>query len=477
MSAPTRLSRLLSALLAVTWLLALSGCGIGPRAAWSPDGRRIALDLDGKLRIFDVRGERFATLDTGDRWVVNPVFSPDGSRIAYYAIASEVQHPGANDESRAAQSVDLWLRDLGTQRERQLVSGVAVPRGYDSQSTDSQAPTNALHPPEEVADQIRGSKLAWSPDGQRLLYTREEVRTRMASGHEAVRRNGTQEDAKDFLEVVHLSSGRVTRLERPGRKLEFGAWLPDGNHVLCVRPADPEINNRGRRAVSVVAVATDGTGEREVAHVAVDADTLGGQIAPWSAGRGTLLVSRPRKGGTAMDLIEVPFHGGSPRVLCLRIQIFNPIIFSADGRALVYLGGGKDEHAVVYRGAPFTGKTILDSFPSQGKSAPGGVEGVMLFPVISPDGSVVALPLVHPGLGRQELRVYQVESGIARIYPIRDGTLLKAAAASPKSPGPRPGRSLSLSSWLALGLGATLLGFGLRVMARLLVQARARSRS
>src|SRR5438874_3983339 len=97
-------------------LFSLAGC-IGPNAFWSPNGKAIALDFDGKLRLFNVASGRFATVDAGDRAVVNPTFSPDGARIAYYAITAESD----NRNERA----DFCVRDLTTNREREVAHTVA----------------------------------------------------------------------------------------------------------------------------------------------------------------------------------------------------------------------------------------------------------------------------------------------------------------------------------------------------------------
>lgn len=78
--------RIVGLCLGAPCLFSLGGC-IGPNAFWSPNGRAIALDVDGKLRLFNVASGKFARVDTGDRGVLQPTFSPDGRRLAYYAGA------------------------------------------------------------------------------------------------------------------------------------------------------------------------------------------------------------------------------------------------------------------------------------------------------------------------------------------------------------------------------------------------------
>ena len=46
----------------------------------------VVRDLDGKLRMFNVRSGEFATIERSG-WIVNPTFSPDGRSIAFFAPA------------------------------------------------------------------------------------------------------------------------------------------------------------------------------------------------------------------------------------------------------------------------------------------------------------------------------------------------------------------------------------------------------
>src|SRR5438093_5541920 len=100
-----------TALLAITALLIplLAGCR---STFWSPDGKSLALDVGGKLRLFDLATKQFRALDAGGRYVVNPTFSPDGKTLAYYGITSKGGKP---------QGVDLWVRDLSSNKERKLL--------------------------------------------------------------------------------------------------------------------------------------------------------------------------------------------------------------------------------------------------------------------------------------------------------------------------------------------------------------------
>ena len=69
-------------LMATLGLFVLAGCD---SAFWSPDGKSLALDVHGKLRLFNVETKKFTSFNSGGRYVINPTFSPDGKTLAYYA--------------------------------------------------------------------------------------------------------------------------------------------------------------------------------------------------------------------------------------------------------------------------------------------------------------------------------------------------------------------------------------------------------
>src|ERR1051326_2900194 len=103
-----------AACLATLLLPLLAGCR---STFWSPDGKAIALDVGGKLRLFDLGTKGFRALDTGGRYVVNPTYSPDGKMIGYYGITSKAGKP---------EGVDLWVRDLAANKERKISSGMVA---------------------------------------------------------------------------------------------------------------------------------------------------------------------------------------------------------------------------------------------------------------------------------------------------------------------------------------------------------------
>jgi Tol biopolymer transport system component/imidazolonepropionase-like amidohydrolase len=168
----------------------------------SPDGSKVAFVALGDLWVMSASGgEAPPEQLTNDAFVeAHPAWSPDGSQLAF--------------SSDRGGSMDLWVRDLRTGRDRRISS--------------------------------RGTSAAWSPDGTRIAYLDPESR----------------------LHIVDVASGEARqaheRLFEPGRP----SWSPDGravvmsalrpyssrfregtNQVLWV-PVEPEPSQTGRGALA-----------------------------------------------------------------------------------------------------------------------------------------------------------------------------------------------------------------------------------
>ncbi|MDH4065484.1 MAG: amidohydrolase, partial [Acidobacteriota bacterium] len=132
----------------------------------SPDGSRVAFAALGDLWVMSASGgEAVPERLTQDAFVeMNPSWSPDGTQLAF--------------SSDRGGSMDLWVRDLRSGRDRRVVPG--------------------------------GQSPSWSPDGSRLAFL----------------------DARSRLLVVHVASGEERqvheRLNEPGRP----SWSPDGRAVV-----------------------------------------------------------------------------------------------------------------------------------------------------------------------------------------------------------------------------------------------------
>ncbi len=140
----------------------------------SPDGETILFDLLGDLYIVPRSGGSATRLTSGMALDLQPVFSPDGSRILFVSDRSGNEN--------------LWMVDADGSNPRP----VTTERG-DFHFDDPE----------------------WSPDGEYVLVRRDE------SGSPNARR-------KPWL--IHLSGGRGMELDEEAEGLGF-RWGPNGRHV------------------------------------------------------------------------------------------------------------------------------------------------------------------------------------------------------------------------------------------------------
>jgi TolB protein len=217
---------------------------------WSPDGSRIAFfsTRDGNEEIYVVdlesgRLDRLTTHPAADR---NPAWSPDGRLLAF-------------DSERTGRST-LWLTSVdGT------VDGGALPRRV----------TAAEGQHEKIP--------AWSPDGRWLAFSaRERGPWRVA----AVRLDGTESrvvasaagdcrpdfspdgasvtfvstraDGKGDLWTVPFDGGEPRRLTTTDALYDYHpSWSPDGRHLAFAAGPDKE-------RYKLFVIAADGTGRRQI---------------------------------------------------------------------------------------------------------------------------------------------------------------------------------------------------------------------
>ncbi|MFE4514452.1 amidohydrolase, partial [Kitasatospora sp. NPDC056783] len=174
--------------------------------ALSPDGERLIVEVQGVLWGLPRAGGTATALTTPELEPTRPVWSPDGSTVAFCAYRGGGFH--------------LWAMAPDGSDLRQLTSGPWDDRG-----------------------------VSWSPDGRRLAFSSERAGDAVAGGSYDVW-------------TVEVATGRLTRLtDRAGAEDHDPSWHPAGDRVLFVR-ADAA---GGRTIASVPATGGPVTVERTVA--------------------------------------------------------------------------------------------------------------------------------------------------------------------------------------------------------------------
>lgn len=265
-------------------------------------------DLESR-RVTTVLPERFVTDSSGTSVPViydEPELSPDGTRIAL--------------------STD---RDGGPQ----LVEALAVV------NRDGSAFRRITSPPVSATQYSLDVSPSWSPQGDRILFTRITVTTPS---------DPTAKETVDTgLFVVPAAGGTATPLA--GAQDGYTAdWSPDGSRIVFVALADPAVDDSGPLHV----VNADGTG-RTALGTAVGGDCTPstatcGYSPSWSPDGSTIAFAKVTQRDTdrvrAQDTTQiatVPAGGGSARILAATRPSSAPTVaeypdWTPDGESIVY---------------------------------------------------------------------------------------------------------------------------------------------
>lgn len=331
-------------------------------AAVSPDGRNIAIDLQGTIWVIPAKGGRARPLTNRFDDAHLPSWSPDGTRIAYYAYRGgryaiwsmradgrdqrrltnapfDDREPAWSPDGRSIAfaserggSYDIWRLDLADGRLTQLTSG---PR-------EDRSP-------------------AWSADGQRIVFAGRQAGTSAilavaAAGGEAVVQRSAP--AGVTYEAPSLSpSGSLAWVARDATSSQFEI---DGQPIADIGPVFPfRAGWHGETAY----VTADGY-IREIAkakaRIVPFAARLETNTARYPRARRDFTSTAPRKvlgiqhpalspdGQTIAlvalgDLYTVPASGGTPTALTRDGSMEADPAWSPDGTRLAYSsdkGGG-----------------------------------------------------------------------------------------------------------------------------------------
>ena len=381
-------------------LLLLAGCK--PGAVWSPDGKRLALDPRGYLVTFDTRTKRFEQHTRGPQQVMNPVWSPDGNKIAYYRATTK----GDELATLALAQFDF----IGGKHSMLIPS---LPRAR-APMNEQQLNINILGRADLASELL---SVAWRPDGQQFAYV------------------GFAGQSTSIY--VAGADGSGSRRLLPADEAAFGpVWSPDGSKIAyftspVVAPGtDP---SAGGGAPSLAVVGADGADRRLLWDSTAKAGATAAGLGPalqWSTdGKAIILVvdvgkSQDKPTAEKSELWNVPADGGAPTRLA---EIGGPSPFmtiapGATGAALFLTPANQAEQnpRLAASLSPFAATKMLLTVDSAVLGVPAGkqpeIDRVPV-PSISPDAKTIAMQVV-PKKGTALLLLQSVEGGLLERLPI-----------------------------------------------------------
>jgi dipeptidyl aminopeptidase/acylaminoacyl peptidase len=205
--------------------------GDAVNADWSPNGRRIAFELDtqngGRVVVMRADGSHMRTLPhpPGAGFDGQPSFTPGGGRIVFGSF-----NPQTNDEA-------IWIEDLDGSHQHRLASG---PSGATDPnvSPDGRWLTFVAFNGQDLGQglirtTIRGTqpkllvpysmdvaiKHDWAPTGRRIGFTKDTDRLDRSANIGTVAANGS-------------NVRWLTHLRDPELRAFFGSYSPDGRWIV-----------------------------------------------------------------------------------------------------------------------------------------------------------------------------------------------------------------------------------------------------
>lgn len=241
-----------------------------------------ALSVDGDIVTAAPDGTRRASLTSGDAWDSNPVFSRDGTRLAFWS-----RSPGSTASDLVVMGVD------GSGRRTVALEGFggSCARTSGSRFPDCYGPGD-------------GAPVSWSPDGTLLAYS-------------SIPGNLSQ------ILVSRADSFGSTAVGDPALKGQYPAWSPDGTTIAFSGGAYDD--ERG-----LYLMRADGTDARRIST----APGVSGAFAPTWSPDGRRLVY---PGGAGYTTFYVINSDGTDEHLIDSGAFVGAASWSPDGRRLAWV--------------------------------------------------------------------------------------------------------------------------------------------
>jgi Tol biopolymer transport system component len=148
----------------------------------------VTFDAGGDVYVANADGTGIQQLTAGDRFDLEPTWSPDGTRIAFQSR----RDPGSNQPS-PQDTIDLVVMDPDGGHRAVIWTKPAMTTVYDPNYID-------------------WSRVAWSPDSRSIAFTG--------------RVNGT-----DRIFIAHADGSSTVGIGDPGFESQDPAWSPDGTRI------------------------------------------------------------------------------------------------------------------------------------------------------------------------------------------------------------------------------------------------------
>ncbi len=244
----------------------------------SPDGKKIAFDstrYTGSRNVSDLfLMNNDGTEQTLLRHGSSATWSPDSKNIAFHASASGAGTPIRTDPGSATSDSDIFVANVDD-----LLAGV-------------EQPTNITNSPDMIDDDPD-----WSPDGQRVVFTRHPVGDNQQFSNQAE------------LYLMNPDGTGLEQLTQNGQEERAPSWSPDGTRIVYSSRV-----GGGTNPFRIFVMNSDGS---DVQQLTDEGDSVSDLTATWSPDgqqilyhrRGTVAPGDPTPAGQQLFIMNADGSG------------------------------------------------------------------------------------------------------------------------------------------------------------------------